>query len=130
MRLRRRFAPEERGIEVEERADDVPVIVQGCRPDEPGLKLHVVFAKQPRLALQPAHEARLDQAVAVLVERPSILRLAYQPAPDESPELGDARIAALKAALLERWKAQGRSRDKALFNLDIEVERVPALLNR
>jgi hypothetical protein len=81
-------------------------------------------------ALQPAHEARLDQAVAALVERPSILRLAYQAAPNEAPELGDARIAALKSGLLERWKARGRSQGKALFNLDIEVERVPTLLNR
>jgi len=81
-------------------------------------------------ALQTAHEARLDQAVAALVERPSILRLAYQPARDEPAALGEARIAALKSALLERWKARGRSQGQALFNLDIEVERVPALLNR
>ena len=81
-------------------------------------------------ALKPAHEARIGQAVAALVERPSILRLAYQPAPNEAPELGEARIAALKAVLLERWKAHGPSGGRALFNLDIEVERVPALLNR
>jgi hypothetical protein len=80
--------------------------------------------------LKPAHEARLEQAVAALVERPSILRLAYQPAPDETAELGDARIAALKSELLARWKARGGSGGSALFNLDIEVERVPALLNR
>ncbi|MEO6277009.1 MAG: SdrD B-like domain-containing protein [Roseateles sp.] len=83
-----------------------------------------------QVALQPAHQARLDQAVAALVERPSILRLAYQPAPAEAPELGEARLAALKSALLERWKAQGQAQGKALFNLDIEVERMPALLNR
>jgi uncharacterized repeat protein (TIGR01451 family) len=81
-------------------------------------------------ALRPAHEARIEQTVAALVERPSILRLAYQPAPDEPPELGEARIDALKSALLERWKALGQNHGKALFNLDIEVERVPALLNR
>jgi hypothetical protein len=81
-------------------------------------------------ALRPAHEARIEQTVAALVERPSILRLAYQPAPDEPPELGEARIDALKSALLERWKPLGKNHGKALFNLDIEVERVPALLNR
>ena len=81
-------------------------------------------------ALKPAHEARLDQAVDALVARPSILRLAYQPAPNEAPELGESRIAAMKSALLARWKAHGRSDGKALFNLDIEVERVPTLLNR
>jgi hypothetical protein len=83
-----------------------------------------------QLALQPAHEAQLERTVQALVERPSILRLAYQSAPDEAADLGQARIASLKAALLERWKARGRSQGKALFNLDIEVERVPALLNR
>jgi len=83
-----------------------------------------------QLTLQPAHEARLGLAIAALLERPSILRLAYQPAPDEPPELGSARIEALKSLLLQRWKAQGQSQGKALFNLDIEVERVPALLNR
>jgi len=81
-------------------------------------------------ALKPAHEASLDQAVAALVERPSILRLAYQPAAAEAPELGDARIAALKSALLARWTARGRAEARALFNLDIEVERVPAPVNR
>jgi uncharacterized repeat protein (TIGR01451 family) len=82
------------------------------------------------VALLPAHQPRLDQAVTALVERPSILRLAYQPAPDEAAELGEARIAALKSTLLERWKAQGQAQGHALFNLDIEVERMPALLNR
>lgn len=83
-----------------------------------------------QLALLPAHEARLDQAVAALTERPSILRLAYQPAADEPRALGDERIAALKAGLLARWKALGQSQGRSLFNLDIEVERMPALLNR
>ena len=83
-----------------------------------------------QLALLPAHEARLDQAVAALTERPSILRLAYQPAADEPRALGDERIAALKAGLLARWKALGQSQGRSLFNLDIEVERVPVSLNR
>jgi uncharacterized repeat protein (TIGR01451 family) len=94
------------------------------------LELKAAAFTDGQVALQPAHQPRLDQAVAALLERPSILRLAYQPAPDEAADLGEARIAALKAALLERWKAQGQAQGQALFNLDIEVERMPALLNR
>ncbi|HKX43715.1 MAG TPA: SdrD B-like domain-containing protein [Burkholderiaceae bacterium] len=94
------------------------------------LDLKAAAFVEGQVALQPVHEARLDQAVTALVERPSILRLAYQPASGEAADLAGARIASLKAALLERWKARGRSQGKALFNLDIEVERVPALLNR
>jgi hypothetical protein len=94
------------------------------------LELKAAAFVDGQVALQPAHEAQLEQAVAALVARPSILRLAYQPAPDEASGLGEARIAALKSALLERWKARGQVQGKALFNLDIEVERMPALLNR
>ncbi|MGA0612415.1 SdrD B-like domain-containing protein [Caldimonas sp. KR1-144] len=92
------------------------------------LKAAAFVAGEP--ALQPAHQARLDEAVAALAERPSILRLAYQPAAGEPVELGERRLAALKAALLERWTAYGRAQRKTLFNLDIEVERVPSSLNR
>jgi uncharacterized repeat protein (TIGR01451 family) len=92
------------------------------------LKASAFVDGQPQLL--PTHVPRLAQAVELLVERPSILRLAYEPAVGEPPELGNARIAALKSALLERWKARGSSQARALFNLDIEVERVPALLNR
>ncbi|KQY88289.1 hypothetical protein ASD35_11915 [Pelomonas sp. Root1444] len=94
------------------------------------LELKAAAFTDGQVALQPTHQPRLDQAVAALVERPSILRLAYQPAPGEAADLGEARIAALKAALLERWKARGQAQGKALFNLDVEVERMPALPNR
>lgn len=98
------------------------------------LDLKAAAFVEGQVVLQPAYETRLDQTIAALVERPSILRLAYQPAPDEARELGDARVAAMRAALLDRWRELGksmrRSQDRALFNLDIEVERMPALLNR
>ena len=80
--------------------------------------------------LLPAHEPQLDRAVTVLVDRPSILRLAYRPAEQEPAALGDARIAAIKAAVLRRWAAQGQALGRPLFDLDIEVERVPASVLR
>ena len=83
--------------------------------------------------LLPDVQARLGMAVAALAERPSVLRLAYQPAAQEAQALSETRIAAVKAAVLERWREQGRtlrqSEGRSLFNLDIEVERVPASLN-
>jgi hypothetical protein len=57
-----------------------------------------------------------------LGEKPSVLRLAYRPAADEDSNLTKQRIAAVKEEVLRRWKAYGRTSDKALFNLDIEVE--------
>ncbi len=80
--------------------------------------------------LLPAHEPQLDRTVTVLVDRPSILRLAYRPAEQEPAALGDARIAAIKAAVLRRWAAQGQALGRPLFDLDIEVERVPASVLR
>lgn len=75
-------------------------------------------------ALLAAQEAQLDRVVRALAERPSVLRLAYRADPDEAAALGDERVAALKAALLARWAAHGRALGRALFDLDIEVERV------
>lgn len=73
-------------------------------------------------ALQAGFEARLDEAVRQLAERPSILRLAYERVADEDTGLAERRVAALKAEVLRRWQALGRGREPALFNLDIEVE--------
>ncbi|WKB56153.1 SdrD B-like domain-containing protein [Eleftheria terrae] len=77
-------------------------------------------------ALKPEFTAQLGRVIDALVQRPSVLRLAYRPAAGEAQGLADARIAALKADLFERWRRQGAAQARALFNLDIEVERVPA----
>ncbi|WP_140844353.1 SdrD B-like domain-containing protein [Variovorax guangxiensis] len=81
-------------------------------------------------ALRTAHATQITQALTALAEKPSVLRLAYRAADGEPESLGKARAAALKADLLARWKALGRERaDESaapLFNLDIEVEQVPA----
>ena len=81
-------------------------------------------------ALRTAHATQITQALTALAEKPSVLRLAYRAADGEPESLGKARAAALKADLLARWKALGRERadkgDAPLFNLDIEVEQVPA----
>ncbi|MCM5680469.1 SpaA isopeptide-forming pilin-related protein [Schlegelella sp. S2-27] len=84
-------------------------------------------AFEPEAAmLKPAFEAQLPKVIEALLERPSILRLAYRPAADEAASLGDERIDKLKADLRERWRRHGAEQQRALFNLDIEVERVPA----
>lgn len=81
-------------------------------------------------ALRAEHTAQIAQTVTALAEKPSVLRLAYRAAAGEPASLGEARTAALKAELLARWKQLGRARvdkgDAPLFNLDIEVELVPA----
>ena len=73
LRLGRRLAPQECGIEVEKGGDEFPAIVQRCRPDEPGLKPHVGFTEQPRLTLQPADERRqvaiVDRAADLLHDK-------------------------------------------------------------
>ncbi|WP_298236450.1 SdrD B-like domain-containing protein, partial [uncultured Azohydromonas sp.] len=76
--------------------------------------------------LKAEHEARLAQVIEALEARPSIVRVAYEAAAGEDAALGEARVAAVRQALLERWKAHGRAKGLALFNLDVEVERVPA----
>jgi uncharacterized repeat protein (TIGR01451 family) len=76
-------------------------------------------------ALRPAFAADLPKAIEALAERPSVLRLAYRAARDEAPALGEARVKALKADLLERWRRHGAAQQRALFNLDIEVEPMP-----
>jgi uncharacterized repeat protein (TIGR01451 family) len=81
-------------------------------------------------ALRAEHAAQIAQTVTALAEKPSVLRLAYRATAGEPASLGKARAAALKADLLARWKQLGRARadkdDAPLFNLDIEVELVPA----
>ena len=76
--------------------------------------------------LQPAFATQLDRVIVALAEKPSVMRLAYRPAAGEDPGLTKERIAAVKDEVLRRWKAYGRASDKALFNLDIEVELVAA----
>ncbi|MDH6590470.1 putative repeat protein (TIGR01451 family) [Variovorax sp. TBS-050B] len=72
----------------------------------------------------------LDRTVAVLAEKTSVLRLAYRAAPGEPEALAGQRTDAVKQAVLARWKQLGAQRaqqkEPPLFNLDIEVEQVPA----
>ena len=79
-------------------------------------------SEQLRSELAP----RLDELIKALAEKPSVMRLAYRPAEGEDAGLTKQRIAAVKEEVLKRWKAFGRASDKALFNLDIEVELVAA----
>ncbi|MBT2336328.1 DUF11 domain-containing protein [Variovorax paradoxus] len=81
-------------------------------------------------ALRAGFVPELDRTVAVLAEKTSVLRLAYKAAPGEAEALGRQRTDAVKAAVLARWKQLGEQRadrkEPPLFNLDIEVELVPA----
>ena len=83
-----------------------------------------------KAALLPAHAAQLAPAVTALAEKPSVLRLAYRAAVGEPDALAAQRVDAVKADVLARWKQLGRERadrgEPPLFNLDVEVERVPA----
>lgn len=83
-------------------------------------------------ALRAGFTGELDRTVNVLAEKTSVLRLAYKAAPGEAESLGRQRVDAVKAAVLARWKQLGEQRARAdgnappLFNLDVEVELVPA----
>lgn len=83
-------------------------------------------------ALRAGFVPELDRTVSVLAEKTSVLRLAYRAAPGEPASLGRQRTDAVKAAVLARWKQLGEQRARAdgnappLFNLDVEVELVPA----
>ena len=81
------------------------------------------------VALLPAHAAQLAPAVTALAEKPSVLRLAYRADAGGPDALATRRIEAVKADVLARWKQLGRERadrgEPPLFNLDVEVERVP-----
>jgi uncharacterized repeat protein (TIGR01451 family) len=101
----------------------VRLALQGAAFDDGAATLRAGFAGE------------LDRTVNVLAEKPSVLRLAYKAAPGEPEALGRQRVDAVKAAVLARWKALGRQRAERsngnadappLFNLDIEVELVPA----
>ena len=76
--------------------------------------------------LKAGHAARLAQAVQALQARPSIARLAYEAGAGEDAALAQARVAAVREALLALWKSQARTEGRTLFNLDVEVELVPA----
>ncbi|KQV96907.1 SdrD B-like domain-containing protein [Rhizobacter sp. Root1221] len=80
--------------------------------------------------LKPALEGQLDRVMAALEARPSILRLAYRADAGEPAATGDERIGALTRTLRDRWRQHGAARGRTLFNLDIEVERVPASVTR
>jgi uncharacterized repeat protein (TIGR01451 family) len=86
------------------------------------VRLDLQAAAFEGVQLKPEFATQLDRVVTALTEKPSALRLAYRPAADEDPDLTKRRIAAVKEEVLRRWKAYGRASDKALFNLDIEVE--------
>jgi uncharacterized repeat protein (TIGR01451 family) len=90
------------------------------------LALKSVAFVEGATTLKAEHEARLAQVIEALEARPSIVRVAYEAAADEDAALGEARVAGVREGLLERWKAHGRAKGQALFNLDVEVERVPA----
>jgi len=83
-------------------------------------------------ALRAGFVPELDRTVSVLAEKTSVLRLAYRAAPGEPASLGRQLTDAVKAAVLARWKQLGEQRARAdgnappLFNLDVEVELVPA----
>jgi hypothetical protein len=68
-----RLSPQDCGIEVEKGDDELPTIVQRCRPDEIVLKPHAGFTEQPRLTLQPADERRqiaiVDRALDLLHDK-------------------------------------------------------------
>ncbi|MFT7774456.1 SdrD B-like domain-containing protein [Roseateles sp.] len=81
-------------------------------------------------ALRPQHQDVLTRALAVLPERPSVLRLSYRPATGESVTLGESRVAAIKSEVLKRWAELGRSRELALFDLDVEIEMQTAVVNK
>jgi hypothetical protein len=78
------------------------------------------------MALKAEFDMRMTRVIEALETRPSILRLAYEPRGDEDNALGEARMAALKELMLARWKAHCQAKGKTFFNLDVEVERVPA----
>ncbi|SDZ67890.1 conserved repeat domain-containing protein/fimbrial isopeptide formation D2 domain-containing protein [Variovorax sp. YR266] len=81
-------------------------------------------------ALRAGFAGELDRTVSVLAEKTAVLRLAYKAAQGEPGSLGRQRTDAVKAAVLARWKQLGEQRagrnEPPLFNLDIEVELVPA----
>lgn len=80
--------------------------------------------------LRAAFAGELDRTVNVLAEKTAVLRLAYKAVPGEPASLGRDRTDAVKAAVLSRWKQLGEQRaarnEQPLFNLDVEIELVPA----
>lgn len=96
----------------------VRLALQGAAFEEGGAALRAGFVPE------------LDRTVSVLAEKASVLRLAYKAAAGEAEALGRQRTDAVKAAVLSRWKQLGEQRESRkeppLFNLDIEVELVPA----
>src|SRR5262245_31706122 len=69
LRWRRRLSPQERGIEIEKSDDEGGTTVQRRMLKFLKLKPHVVVAKKPGLALQPADECR---QVALVFRAPDL----------------------------------------------------------
>ncbi|RSZ35995.1 MULTISPECIES: SdrD B-like domain-containing protein [unclassified Variovorax] len=96
----------------------VRLALQGAAFDDGAATLRAGFAGE------------IERTVNVLAEKTSVLRLAYKAAPGEPASLGRDRTDAVKTAVLARWKQLGEQRasrnEPPLFNLDIEVELVPA----
>jgi uncharacterized repeat protein (TIGR01451 family) len=66
--------------------------------------------------LQPQWLQQLDALPAQLKERPSVVRLAYQPGAD-APDLVRGRIEAIRRQIQDRWREQ-----KGEYTLNIETE--------
>jgi len=82
------------------------------------------------VVLQPVYTEQVAKALAALAEKPAVLRLAYRSAAGEPASLAERRTEAVKSDVLIRWQQLGRDRaergEPPLFNLDVEVERLPA----
>ena len=89
LRWGRRLAPPDRGIEVEQGGDDFSAIVERCRPDEPGLKLHVDLTEQPPLTLQCADERR---HIAIVGRAADLLHDKRRPRSGGCRRVRDSRV--------------------------------------
>ncbi len=82
------------------------------------------------VVLQPVYTEQVAKALTALAEKPAVLRLAYRSAAGEPASLAERRTEAVKSDVLIRWQQLGRDRaergEPPLFNLDVEVERLPA----
>jgi len=80
-------------------------------------------------ALTAEFRSRVAEIIPLLVERPSILRIGYAPANEESTALTTARVGSLKALVKTLWADQPKLPEKTdekrrsnRYGLDIEVE--------
>jgi len=80
-------------------------------------------------ALTTEFRSRVAEVIPLLVERPSILRVGYAPANEESASVTNARLDGLKGLVKTLWADQpnppdksGEKRRSQLYGLEIEVE--------